>query len=564
MTPIKQTLALIIIGLIISFPAKSQPADLVILNAKVYTANDAQPRATAVAVTAGKISYVGSQSGIQAFIDEQTRIVPLHQQMLMPGFIDTHNHVFEGASNIGGGCELSKTATLKAQATNLKRCAQSAKKPGQWIIGYGFQLDSLMQGNPKITPLQMLDRYLPNNPTVIMEESSHAMIVNSAALKLAKITKQSPHPPGGRIMLDDKTGQPNGILFDNAGDIVMEQAWNSHANAFKASYDGLLAGMAIAATNGITTIGDGRLYWKRGWYDVWQQALKDDEVLMRVSLRPWIYPHLPIDTQLKFLKSIHNPNPHSQLVVNQVKLYADGVLHFGTAKLNKPYQWSWQTDAPKGIDYIGPNKLPLWLNKLANIGFGAHIHAVGDAGIHQALNAIEHQRSKGSKHLYGMTHLELLANKDIKRFKQLKVDADFQAGAEFFADHHWATHLIGAKRAKQLLPMRKVFESGANVTFSSDWTVNPVNPLVAIANSLRERKGQGLPDIHEAIYAATLNGAHALGLAKVTGSIEVGKSADFVVLEQDITALPADKIEETAITMTFYAGEVIFDIDQVD
>lgn len=538
----------------------AEPADTVIVDAKVYTANEKQPIAAAIAISNGKISYVGNAQGIEAFIDEQTDVISLPHRLVMPGFIDTHNHVFEGASNVGGNCELSKTASLNQQQHYLERCKKAVKQKGSWVIGYGFQLDALMDGEPSEHPVALLDRHFPDNPVVIMEESSHAMIANTLALKKAGFNSNSAHPSGGRIQFDEQSGQLTGILFDNAGDIVMNIAWKAQKDSFGSSFDGLLAGMEVAAQNGITTIGDGRMYWDRGWFKVWQQALRDKALLMRVSIRPWIYPDMPQQKQLKALKQFYNPNPWSPLVVNQVKMYVDGVLHFGTAKLSKPYKWSWQPDAPKGINYIGPDTLSGWLKNLNRIGYGAHIHAVGDAGITEALDAIASIRSTGGKKRYGLTHLELIRAKDIGRFTKLDVDADFQAGAEFFAQHDWVIPLIGSARAKQLLPMRKVFDTGANVTFSSDWTVNPINPLIAIANSLREKSRQGLPDIDEAIYASTLNGAYALGLEKVTGSIEVGKSADFVVLERDITHAAPAKIEKTEIMMTMYQGVVTHSI----
>ncbi|TQV87416.1 amidohydrolase [Aliikangiella coralliicola] len=538
--------------------AQLKMADLALIDAVIYTVNEKQPFATAVAIADGTIIYVGENDGLEDFIDDQTKVISLRQQMLLPGFIDTHSHIFEGASQVGGNCQLEKNANLKEQIPSLKICRQNISKKGAWVIGHGFQLDALMDHQLKITPIRLLDEVFPNNPVVIMEESSHAMLVNSYALHLAKLNSSATPPPGGRIMIDPDTREPNGILFDNAGDIVMEIAWNSAPDVFNQSYAGLLAGMNEVIANGITTIGDGRMYWRRNWYEVWQQALKDDQVKVRTSIRPWIYPELSMSKQLKFLEEIYQPDPEELLIVNQVKMYADGVLHFGTAKLSQPYQTSWQTDIPSGLNYIPPDQLSAWLKQLNKIGYGAHIHAVGDAGINEALNAIEQSRKQGSQQKYALTHLEMVNDKDIARFKSLNVDADFQAGAEFFGDHSWVYNLIGKKRASKLLPMRKIFDTGANVTFSSDWTVNPLNPLVAIANSTRLKHTSGLPNIHDAIKAATINGAKALGIDKITGSIEVGKSADLVVLSDDITQLSPQQILETEIVITILQGEVVY------
>lgn len=539
------------------FAGLCQAADTVYHNAIVYTVNEKQPTATAVAVEDGKIIFVGDDANVTAYIKQKTEVIDLQGQMLMPGFIDTHNHVFEGASEVGGGCELSRDHTLNGQVRFLQDCQQSISGPGEWVIGYGHQLDTLLQNNPSANPRSILDEYFPENPVVIMEESSHSMLVNSKALALVGFDENTPNPQGGTILFgsDDR---PNGILFDNAGDIVMELAWNSLSDKFDASYDGLIAGMDEAVSNGITTIGDGRLYWRRGWYAVWQEALQDNAVIVRTSLRPWIYPGIDFDEQLAYLKTIHSGDLGSLLIVDQVKMYIDGVLHFGTAKMLAPYRESWQEGLPYGLNYIQPDKLSQLLVDLDRIGYGAHVHAIGDGGVREVLDAIEQARAAGSEAIYSMTHLELIDPDDYARFAQLNVHADFQAGAEYFAQTHWARFYIGSEKAKRMMPMRAVFETGANVTFSSDWTVNPLNPLVAIANSLRLKNTKGLPDIHAAIRAATINGASALGLEAITGSIEVGKSADFVLLDRSIVNVSADAVEKAVVTMTILRGEEVF------
>ena len=537
--------------------ASQSKADLVLINGNIITVDKHDSRVQAVSVNDGIISAVGSNELVADSIGAETQVIDLKGATLLPGFVDTHTHIFEGASEVGGNCEMSPELSLEEQDHYLEQCVAEADPESDWVMGYGFQLDALLSDENAMTPRAYLDAFFPEQAVVIMEESSHAMIVNTAAMELAGISAASEQPVGGRIMFDDN-GQPNGVLFDNAGDTVMEMAWNDQAQVDRLGYQGLLEGLALMAENGITTVGDGRMYWRRGWYKVWQQADKNQMLTSRVSVRPWIYPDIPMKKQLPFLAEIQSDDIHADLVFNQVKMYVDGVLHFGTAKVHSPYRWSWQDNDPNGLYYLSPDALKAWLPTLANIGYGAHIHAVGDKGITQALNSIEIARKRNVKHRYGLTHLEMLNKGDIFRFKKLDVDADFQAGAAFFAQHGWAEKYIGRLRANALLPMQAVFNAGANVTFSSDWTVNPLNPLIAIANSLRHRQKNGLPTVVDAIRAATINGAKALGLDQVTGSIEAGKSADFVVLHKDITRLSANELEEVEVLMTFYRGEKVY------
>lgn len=155
----------------------------------------------------------------------------------------------------------------------------------------------------------------------------------------------------------------------------------------------------------------------------------------------------------------------------------------------------------------------------------------------------------------------MLAKKDIPKSNIFDVHADFQAGAVFFAEHSWARDYIGRIRVKKLLPMRDAYNSEANITFSSDWTVNDLNPLIAITNSLIERKKQALPDFEQALDAATINGAKALGIEHLTGSLDVGKSAEFVLLSDDISRLNPRQTEQTDILVTVLAGKIVFEAD---
>ncbi len=533
-------------------------ADMILTNAKIYGHDNADT----IAIHDGNIMFVGKATEADAYRNKKTELIDLEQAYVMPGFIDNHNHVFEAASEAGSNCELDMDASLEEQIPYLKACSKKAKSDS-WLMGYGFSLDAILSEDNRYTPLEVIDRIFPKQPVVFMEQTSHSMWVNSTALKLAGITKDSPEPQGGKILKDEESGELNGILFDNAGDIIMEMAWNSLENKFEKSYEGLMAGFEESAAHGITTIGDGRLYWKRGWYDVWQQAEKDDELTARVSLRPWIYPTDSMAPQLAFLKKVQSSDKSRLLLVDQVKMYSDGIIINGTAKTLAPYLDTYIPDEPNGINYIPPHQMKTWLDALDKIGYSAHIHAIGDGAVRESLNAIEHVRNQGSKKPYTLTHVELVDSKDVPRFAKLAVTADFQVGSDYVVqhDHQWAEAFIGKKRTHALMNPRAIFDTGANVTLSSDWNVNDINPLVGIANSLKMGK-TGLPDVHSAIDAYTINAAESLGISDITGSITVGKSADFAILEQDITRLSADDIADTEILMTVLQGDIVFDAEE--
>lgn len=541
--------------------ATEHKADIVLFNAEIYTANPEQDIVKTLAIKDGLFIFVGTKHEAKPFIGEDTELIDMGGDQLLPGFIDNHNHVFEGDSEVGGLCELSPTQNMLGQIPYLRECKKHIK-PGEWITGYGHVFESIVDDIASPMPIDVLDDIFPDNPVVIMEQTSHSMLVNSEALALAGIDKQTQDPQGGIIMRDKQSGELNGVLFDNAGDIVMELAWNSLNNNFKLSYEGLQNGLYAASSNGITTIGDGRMYWKRGWYKVWQQAQDNNELSARVSVRPWIYPEGDKQEQLDFLREIHSDNTDNLLLFNQVKLYSDGILNFGTAKMLEPYKFTYHPDYPVGLNYIPANDLKNWLQDLDQIGYGAHIHAIGDGGIRESLNAIEHVRSKGVNQRYTMTHLEVINPKDLPRFKPLNVDADFQIGSKWAlrGGHSWASAFIGKKKSHNMLPIRAMINSGANVTLSSDWTVNPLSPLAAISHSQR-MGGKPLFSIYSAIDAYTINPAEALGLADITGSIEVGKSADLVALDRVITQEYPAHIPKARVLFTMLQGEIVYEAD---
>lgn len=506
----------------------------------------------------GRIAFIGNAETAQQQFPNQQNWQDLEGAFIAPGFIDNHNHVFEADAEVGGDCDLSNARNVRGYEQILTQCKRElAPESDEWVMGYGHELAELLSLSDE-TPLEMLDRLFPVNPVIIMEQTSHSMWVNSKALQLAGMNEKSADPQGGRI-LRETDGSLSGILLDNAGDRLFELAWNQQPDLQNAHKRGLLNGLRQLAENGITTVGDGRLYWKRGWLDTWQQLERQKQLTARVSIRPWIYPADPVAPQLEFFRKVYQPDPNRLLVINQVKLYSDGLLQNGTARLLQPYRQTINPDLPTGLDYIAPDQMKWWLLELNKIGYGAHIHAIGDGGTRNALDAVAYARQEGSTQLYGLTHLELVQVEDFGRFKQLSVDADMQIGNEstLHGDHHWAEPWIGHERAAHLMPVKEFLAAGANLTLSSDWNVNELNPLISIANAL-ELKGQTFPDVDTAIAAYTINAAKALGLAEQTGSLTVGKAADLVVIDQDISRAKPAKIRQAKFLLTMLNGKVVY------
>ncbi|MFA0039817.1 amidohydrolase [Vibrio sp. 10N.261.52.A1] len=536
---------------------QSQAADQIFTNADIYGHRESD----SIVTHNGKIIFIGDLEQAKTFQGQNTDVIDLGNAFVLPGFIDNHNHVFEAASELGGACELDSEATLEEQIPYLEACKINADSNGRgWLMGYGFSLESTINSDSEYTPLEIIDSVFPDRPVVIMEQTSHSMWVNSKALKIVRISPQSPGPQGGAYLKDPTSGKLNGILLDNAGDQVMEMAWNSQSELFEQSYQGLMYGLEEAAAHGITTIGDGRMYWKRGWYDVWLEAEQNQDLTARVSLRPWVYPSMAMPSQLEVFEKMYSDDKSRLLLVDQVKMYSDGIFINGTAKTLAPYLDTYLPNSPNGLNYIPPAQMKQWLTALEEIGFSAHIHAIGDGAVRESLDAIESVRKQGSKKPYTLTHVELINDEDVPRFKQLGVTADFQVGSDYVAqhDHEWANPFLGARRVKAMMNLDATLKTDANITLSSDWNVHDINPLVGIANSLIMGK-TGLTDIYTAIDAYTLNAAKSLGIDDITGTIEVGKSADFAILDKDITTLSARGIAKTQVLMTVLRSDVVYD-----
>jgi hypothetical protein len=534
--------------------AKVDKSAIVLTNAVIYQHHAADT----MVIKDGRIAFIGHAETAQKQYPNLSNWQDLAGAFISPGFIDNHNHVFEADAEIGGDCDLSDARNIRGYEQKLTQCKRElVPESDEWLMGYGHELATLLYLTDE-SPLEMLDRLFPSNPVVIMEQTSHSMWVNSKALQLAGLNDKSADPQGGRI-LREADGSLSGILLDNAGDRLFEIAWNQQPDLQNAHKRGLLNGLRQLAENGITTVGDGRLYWKRGWLDTWQQLEQQKKLTARVSIRPWIYPADPAAPQLEFFRKVYQPDPNRLLVINQVKLYSDGLLQNGTARLLQPYRQTINPDLPTGLDYIAPDQMKWWLVELDKIGYGAHIHAIGDGGTRNALDAVAFARQEGSAQLYGLTHLELVQVEDFGRFKQLSVDADMQIGNEgtLHADHHWADPWLGHDRAAHLMPVKEFLAAGANLTLSSDWNVNELNPLISIANAL-ELKGQAFPDVDTAIAAYTINAAKALGLAEETGSLTVGKAADLVVIDQDISRAKPAKIRQAKFLLTMLNGKVVY------
>jgi len=524
-------------------------------NGAIYTVNPQQPWVEALVIKDGIIEFVGSTTEASEFVVAGSEVIDLEGKMVMPGFHDVHIHPLESGSD-------NNHFVLDTEDNNpenfIHEIKQAANKfPNEeWLIGYGHDIESLLEA--KRNPIEILDEAVSDRPVIIMEQTSHSMWVNSKALELAGFNKQTIDPVGGVIMKDEFSAEPNGILIDNAGNMVMDLAMAPTSQRLQRDYDGLVGyTLPELAKNGITSIADARAYWKRDHHKTWQLVEENNELSARVVLGLWAYPEDDDIAQIATLKSLYSNDDNRLLRLNQIKLYSDGITDNTTAAMHTPYEFDMLGLAGnRGLNYFSQERLEEYISALETEGFDFHIHAIGERGIHESLNAIEASGSDIGRHR--ITHVEVLNPSDYTRFEELNVTADCQVAGEFTNPEHWeeVADFIGAEKAKNLVPLKNLHEAGARVTLSSDWSVSPLNPFIGLQNAVT-RAPQNL-SLEEAIKSYTINSAYVMRQENKVGSIEVGKEADIVVLDQNVFEVDIENIKNTKVLQTLLSGEEVY------
>lgn len=521
-------------------------------NGKIFTVDDAKPWAEAILVDENKILFVGSNTEAESTADKNATKIDLVGNVVLPGFHDVHAHPMEvGSTTTAFTLNEDETnaenyiSTIKSAATNHPNVA--------WIIGFGHSLNTLF--NATRSPLAIIDEAVSDRPVIIMEQTSHSMWINSKGLELAGITASTPNPQGGIIMKEN--GVLNGILVDNAGDVVFQQAVVA-LNDADGEYNGMVNNvLPELAKYGITSVSDARTYWKRDQHITWKNLASDGKLTARFNLGLWAYPTEDDASQIATLKSLFSNDENSLLKINQIKLYSDGITHNTTAALHSDYLEDYYNEPTNnGLNYFTESRIANYIQALENTGFDFHIHAIGNRGVTEALNAIQQSGTSTGRHR--LTHVEMVTAADMSRFAQLNVTADAQVAGESTQPQHWHDndHLLGSALADNQVPIKSLKDAGARLTLSSDWNVSSLNPFVGIQNAVT-RVPQNI-SLEDAIKSYTINGAYVMRQEDKVGSLKAGKLADFIVIDKDIFRIPTNQINQTKVVLTVFNGEEIY------
>ena len=532
-----------------------QDGEMLFFNGNIYTVNPNQPWAEALFVRDGIIQFVGSDEEAFELTSELTEEIDLEGAFVMPGIHDVHLHPLEAASENFQFILDDSVEDPEEYADAIADAIQANPGDG-WLLGWGHWIDVPL--NADRPPKFIIDDVAPNRPVAIMEQTSHSIWCNSRALELMGIDNDTPNPPGG-IIMREADGSANGLLIDNAGNLLIDLALAPSPERVENDYLGLVEfALPELARNGITSICDARTYWQREHHLTWQRLEREDALTARVNLGLWAYPAEVDNEQIEALKALYSNNPNSLLKINQIKVYSDGIIHNTTSAMHDDFLIDY-FDLPtnNGLNYFSQNRLADYIRELEETGFDFHIHTIGNRGVHEALNAIEQNGSNQGRHR--LTHVEYVDPSDLPRFAALNVTADAQVAGDFTQPANWFgnNYLVGSELNQAIIPLRSLSEAGARITLSSDWDVSALNPFVGLQNAVT-RSPQNI-SLAAAIRAYTINAAYVMRQEDLVGSLEVGKAADLIILDRNLFEIDQNQINQTRVEATYLEGNLIYE-----
>lgn len=518
--------------------------DLMLLNGKIYTMNPKQPQASAVAVRDSKIIAVGKTSDVENLGKRNYRVINLQGKTVVPGFTDGHTHFLSFALSLNQ-VNLDQVNSFDQILSEIKTFAKKLR-PKEWLLGRGWDKNILKKRGT--FNKEVLDKICPDNPVALRSKDHHLLWVNSLALKLAEIDKYTEDPPGGNIDRDPISHEPTGILKENACDLV----WKKISSPSPEQCEKLLKeAMKKANSFGLTGIHN---FEEQKAVFFFQQFLKDDELSLRICF--WISKE-DLDSAINL--GLRSGFGDENIRFGGVKLYSDGALGSQTALMFEPYE---DSEDNFGIEVTSQDQLTDWVKKAGQAGISVAIHAIGDKGVHQALNAIEHAKNKNLRHR--IEHIQLLRPQDLKRFNKLGVIASVQpyhaTSDRDIADKYWG------KRSGFRYSYKSLLNQKTKLVFGSDLPIETMDALrIIYAAVIRRKEGekrkswypQECLSVPEAVFAYTQSASYASYEEKIKGSIEIGKLADMVVLSKNIFEVNPEEILNTRVESTILGGKIV-------
>jgi predicted amidohydrolase YtcJ len=515
-------------------------ASLVILNANVITLNPEQHKAEAIAVQNGRIIAVGSNAEIRKHVGTDTKIVNANGKTLVPGLVDCHVHM-TGFGFFLQSPDLKNAQSIKEMQRILQE--QASKSPGKrWVLGGRWDQEKLAE---KRYPNRWdLDTAILDRPVFLVRVCGHIGLANSEALRIAGITEKT-IVEGGEIELDETSGQPNGILKENAMRLIWKKVPKP---ALKDIEEASLLACTKAVEAGLTGV-----HWITDSADEIQAIMNiDSEGKLPLRIYLGVPPKL-LERRVNLHLSARASN--SKVKMGFVKLFADGSLGSRTAALKEPY-----SDEPSsnGVLLHPKKELCQLVLEAHKAGLQLAIHAIGDSAVENVLDAYEEalKRYPRKDHRHRIEHCSILNPELIKRLKTLGLIASVQP--HFIVSDFWLVDRVGKERARTAFPFKTLTKEGVLVISGSDCPVEDISPLLGIWAAVAQRGSEEGLNVEQALKTYTLNAAYASFDETERGTIEVGKLADFTILSDDLMSVEPGKIKKIKVETTVVNGEIVY------
>jgi len=536
--------------------AQSKPAaDLIVINAKVWTVDKSVPSAQAVAVLGERIAAVGSSAEVDEWRGARTLVIDAGGKLLLPGFNDAHLHF------VSGGMQLSNIQLKDAMSPQefARRIGERAKltPKGEWILGGKW--DETTWNPPSLPTKELIDALTPDTPVFVTRYDGHMGLANSVALRLAGITAKTPNPPGGVIVRDEK-GNPTGALKDAAIDYIDKVITpTSHEERTRI----VKRALAYAASVGVTSVQDMVPHYED--IAVYAELLRRAELTTRIYAAP---PITEVDDQAKL--GIGHAFGGPYLRIGALKAFADGSLGSGTAYFYEPFLNQGNNRGLLSDEMHPISRMRDRYLKADAAGLQICTHAIGDEAISTVLDLYAEviQADGEADRRLRIEHAQHMAAKDFDRFAQLHVIASVQP-YHAIDDGRFAESRIGHDRASRTYAFRTFLDHGVRLALGTDWEVAPLDPMLTVYAAVTRATLDGKnPNgwfreqkltVAEAVEAYTMGSAYAEFQEKEKGSITPGKLADMVLVSDDIFSIAPDKVRDVRVLKTFIGGRLVFD-----
>ena len=538
------------------------PADTIVAHGRIYTENEKQPWAEAIAIHGEKIVAVGSDQEIAAYRGSSTHVIDAAARLVLPGFEDCHIHFMDGSLGLDQ-VDLNDAKTVPEIQKRVREYAAShpaEKEP--WITGMGWSYPTF--GAAALPDKKILDEVVPDRPVYLVAFDGHSSWANSKALAMAGITRQTPDPPNGKIVRD-ANGDATGALKESAGDLVarkMPQPTRAERLA------ALRHGIHEANKFGLTRVQSAGQDFE--YLDLYDELRRHGELTLRFYVAYFLNPPELRAADLEKIEKARQTYHDEWISGGVVKTMLDGVVEAHTAAMLTPY-----SDDPtqSGKLFWAPEKYGEAVAELDKRGLQIFTHAIGDKAVRTALDAYEQAARTNHTHdaRPRIEHIETIAASDIPRFGEVGVIASVQP-LHLYPDEDtldiWARN-VGPERAQRAWVFHSIAAGGGRLAFGSDWPVVTMNPWQGLQTGVTRKTSEGKPvggfvpseavSLEQGIKAYTLGAAFAGRRDRQEGSLEAGKLADLIIVNQDLFKIQPSTIDKTQVLLTMVGGKVVYE-----